>query len=516
MNDTYPAFRKTGIDLAPLGMGQRPETETYFCTPRGARIFGWAGVDGIHFCFIRGFGEMVFAVSPMNLAPHYVHPLARNFSDVLRLLLACGDSAALEQAWQWNAEQFAAFLAENPPTKEQQTVLDQIAAKTGLAPMEEPWQYLHALQAGFDYSKIKYTEEFYDLDLNPDAPRPPAEWKVFFDGTFRGHSGRGRAGTELAVRADFRWAGRRWLIPSVYLCGRGLVVDFCMQVEASDIRAFLEAWDLSAESEAEPSLSREQRMQLELDNPMCLEFRPTLRLNGAVLTSDHGCGTVYNPCLSGEYSVEDEARLAMEHYGLDPNFGWMIQRSCFPWATKRRAKLRTLSVTMAQDPAARPGPHIQLARPGDTAVFSYGGREHTLTVQEYEAQTIDWSPMPDAGLERPSHYIAMSYTVTPELPDGVLTLADCEEGDRPRQTPSAPDQPAAASCATVMGIIGGADGPSAVLYGRDRSGKPHAACSSLRFKPVESVEWRLVFHEKQFEDQEISLIPNAAVPDPQR
>ena len=79
LNDTYPAFRKTGIDLAPLGMGQRPETETYFCTPRGARIFGWAGVDGIHFCFIRGFGEMVFAVSPMNLAPHYVHPLARNF-----------------------------------------------------------------------------------------------------------------------------------------------------------------------------------------------------------------------------------------------------------------------------------------------------------------------------------------------------------------------------------------------------------------------------------------------------
>lgn len=29
-------------------------------------LIGWAGVDGIHFCMIRGFGEMVFAVSPIR------------------------------------------------------------------------------------------------------------------------------------------------------------------------------------------------------------------------------------------------------------------------------------------------------------------------------------------------------------------------------------------------------------------------------------------------------------------
>jgi len=42
---------------------------------------------------IRGFGGMVFAVSPMNAAPDCVHPLARDFADFLRLLLACGDAA---------------------------------------------------------------------------------------------------------------------------------------------------------------------------------------------------------------------------------------------------------------------------------------------------------------------------------------------------------------------------------------------------------------------------------------
>lgn len=178
----------------------------------GAKVIGWAEWMGFTFALFCGFGEMVFAVSPMNVAPDYVHPLARNFPDFLSLLLACGDSAALEQAWQWNFEQFQAFLADNPPTEEQKTVLARISRQTGLSPIEEPWQYLHALQDTFDYSKIKYTEDFYDLDLNPDAPQQPPEWKVFYDGNFWGHSGRGKA-------------GKRW--PSVRnLTGRAAIGSF--------------------------------------------------------------------------------------------------------------------------------------------------------------------------------------------------------------------------------------------------------------------------------------------------
>ena len=88
MEWTYRDFTKKSIDLAPLGFEKGTGEETYFCTPKGAKIIGWAGVDGIHYCLIRGFGDMVFAVSPMNPAPHYVHPLARTFSDFLRLVLS--------------------------------------------------------------------------------------------------------------------------------------------------------------------------------------------------------------------------------------------------------------------------------------------------------------------------------------------------------------------------------------------------------------------------------------------
>ena len=52
MKLTYLKFLKYGIDLAPLGLEQRAGDETYFCTPKGAKVIGWAGVDGIHFCFI--------------------------------------------------------------------------------------------------------------------------------------------------------------------------------------------------------------------------------------------------------------------------------------------------------------------------------------------------------------------------------------------------------------------------------------------------------------------------------
>lgn len=499
MKLTYREFLKQGMDLAPLGLEQGAENETYFCTPRGAKIIGWAGVDGVHYCLVRGFGEMVFAVSPMNAAPHYVHPVARDFSDFLRLILACGSGAALDQAWQWNAEQFSAFLADNPPAEEQKTVLAQITERFSLAPMEDPWQYLHELRAGFDYSKIQYTEDFYDLDLNPDAPRQVPEWKVTFEGGFWGHS-RERAGKELSIRREFDWAGHHWLIPSAYLCGRGVVVDFCMQVEPSALQAFMEKWDLSPENEAERQFSQEQRMQLELDNPMRLDFCSILRVNGKELYQTCGCGTSYSPCLSPAYAVEDEARRAMEHYGLDPNEGWVISRISFPWATKRKPEVRSLSVTMRQDTVARPGPHFQSGRPGDTAAFFYRGQEYVLTVEEYETQVMDWSRMQDSGMECPGHYAAMSYTVVPEMPDGVLTVTDCDDGDQARQLPSAPGQPVATSCTMVMGIMGRTtDG--------DKEKKLHGACSSLYFKPVERVEWRMVFYEKQFDDTTVDLLP---------
>lgn len=211
MNRILKKFLQRGVDLSPVGVELREDNTNYFCTPKGASVFGWAGIDGIHFCFIRGFGEMVFSVSPMNTSPDYVHPVAENFTDFLRLILACGDVAAVEQAWMWNEAQFEAFLNENPTTQEQQQTLSEISEKMNLLPMEQPWTYIKNLQSSFDYSQIKYTEDYYDNDMTSEAELVAPEWKVYFDGDFWGHRGKDRAAVTSArfVIADAGIVPRR-------------------------------------------------------------------------------------------------------------------------------------------------------------------------------------------------------------------------------------------------------------------------------------------------------------------
>ena len=79
-------------------------------------------------------------VNPMAEQGQYVHPAAENFEDFLRLLLACGHTAVIEQIRLWDQQQFARFLKENPITPEQRQVIDRLSVKLGLAPMPQPFQ----------------------------------------------------------------------------------------------------------------------------------------------------------------------------------------------------------------------------------------------------------------------------------------------------------------------------------------------------------------------------------------
>lgn len=505
MDKAYNNFLKLGIDLACVGIVTGGDESAYFCTPKGASIIGRAGVDGIHYCRVRGFGNMIFAVSPMNGAPDYVHPIAGDFEALLRLLLACGDAAALEQAWQWNEEQFNAFLAENPPTEEMKAVLSEVGERLSLSPMENPWQYIHSLQESFDYSKIKYTGDISDPDMNAAAKISAPEWKVYFDGSFFGSHGKGRAGKEIRIGKQFEWAGRHWLIPAAYSCGKGLVVDFCIRVAAEEIRSFKKKWNLSYENPFGEHLTREQQMKMEYDNPMSLHFTPRLELNGRKLKASRGSAVNYDPCLPDGVVCELEAKWIIDHYGLDTDFGWVIWRWYFPWESKRRPEIKTLSLTMEQRPESIPGPRFKIRAPGDSFSFVHpiSRTEYTLTVQESEQQTLPENSFSSDGWSYPTHYTAMSYTLSPESES--ITINDCESGDKPRKiAPSEDQSPHSAACVC---FIGGADGPTVVVSGESRQSKLRSAFSSLYFEPVQhDIEWRVIFHEKRFEDFSIMLI----------
>ncbi|MCI9443433.1 MAG: hypothetical protein K2P04_05640 [Oscillospiraceae bacterium] len=52
----YEKYKKLGIDFSQLSLEPGDTSGGYFCTPKGAEVIGWAGVDGIHCCFVDGFG----------------------------------------------------------------------------------------------------------------------------------------------------------------------------------------------------------------------------------------------------------------------------------------------------------------------------------------------------------------------------------------------------------------------------------------------------------------------------
>ena len=505
MKITPEQLARQDIALSALGIEPCGAFVPHYCTPEGARVIGCAGVDGIHYCTIPAFGDMIFAVSPMNFGD-CVHPVARNFTDLLQLLLSCADMAALEQCYAWDRAQFDAFLLDNPPTTAQRAVLDALRQKLGLVPMEDAFAYVKALQAGFDCSQIPYTADYYDTDMNPAAPATQEEWRVSYDGGFWNSDG--AAGVEVTLGKTFRWGKEHWRAPAIYLCSEGVVLDLFVEAAPDAMNAYIRKWDLHHEDEHH--YTQEEQEQLAREHPLNADFTVSLTLNGQAVPSASGCGTTWLPaaCLPQGTHAGDEARRALEHYGLSLTQAWGLHRCCFRLEGADALDIRSLSIRLERRPAALKdaqftaavGEQIELVHP-------LSGKCHVLTVQELEQQEMPERAFADETMEYPRHVTLMSYTLAPDITGRGFLVQDCAEGDRPRRKASAADSsaPQASGCAATIGIIGGADGPTAVVVGADAH-KLHAACSALHFAPVERVQWRAVFFEKLMEDVSVQLI----------
>lgn len=165
-NKLYEEYLKLDIDTALFNLekGNYPE---YYCTPVGAEIIGWEGVDGIHYCFITGFDDMVFAVNPGSYDCN-VFPLAKNFVDFLGLILATKSVTVLEQIISWDKQTYLDYINEPDNIKhfsrpELTAALAKMSNKLDVLPIEEPFEYVKATQADFDYSKIPFSDEYYDV-----------------------------------------------------------------------------------------------------------------------------------------------------------------------------------------------------------------------------------------------------------------------------------------------------------------------------------------------------------------
>lgn len=164
-NHMFKEFRSLDFPKSAIGLEWSGEDITYFCTPVGAEVIGWLGVDGIHFCFIPLISsDMVFAVSPMPCGEHYIEPIAHSFQEFLSLVLFCKDASPLEQICWMDEEKFLALLKseEVNGSSEKDIALNTLCTELGIEIQSNVYQYVKSLQANFDYSTIPFSVEYYD------------------------------------------------------------------------------------------------------------------------------------------------------------------------------------------------------------------------------------------------------------------------------------------------------------------------------------------------------------------
>lgn len=499
---TFAEFKKLKIDTSKIGWIQTKDAGDYFCTPRGASVIGCAGVDGIHFCTVRGFGDMIFAVNPSNSVGKNVYPIAYNLVDLLRLLLVCCDMNIIEQAHFWDEEQFEENIKDLKESEFfDRSALDIISERCGLEPMEKPYEYLYRLQRSFNCSQLKFKNEYYELLEENGEWQAPAEWRVTGDGALIPE--RGKNGCELALDASFCWANENWHIPAVYLFPNGIVADFLTEIQPETFLAF------KRYVENENSAAQDE-VELLHKNPLSIDFHPLLTVNGEKVKTQSRRGELWLPESCREVGEEGGAvaKWIIDHYGFDRSKIWVISRSVFRSSSKI-GDISTLSLKMEREKALFSGIRFTVSSVNDSFSFVHpvSDVEHTLRVLEYESQELPTDNFSDRSMFYPTHCAMMRYEISPELPENEFFVRDCYGGDAPlKLSPDTTSDDNDLVCA--IGVIGSADGPIAISVGSSyNSSSTRTVYSSLYFELPKAIEWRVNFRIKTFDDIELSLIP---------
>lgn len=487
-------FLKSEINTEVFGLYRAGAyDEPYYCTPKDARILFTVGVDGIHFCTVPDFNEMIFAVSPMNFGD-CVHPIARNFDDFLALLLYCKDISPLEQCFCFDKEQFEAFVSDIKPQEEHENVKREIEEKFGICANDNAFEYVKKLQCEFDLSKIRYSDEYYET-VTDDYKHFP----VYYDKQENGEC----VCEEIRIDCTFSKDDKIWTVPSVYTCKKGIVIDFCIETETEDFEAFAKTLvNYNQQSE----IAKTDVEAMIRNNPLNVCFAPELNLNGKIYPRNKEERFYYVPrLLQNRYSETCDGDEVIDYYGLNGEKCYTVCRFYFDIAVSF-GDIKSLSVIIKALPQEFDGIHFCNPKVDDVISFVHPvfNTEHKLTVVQYNKNQT----LPPVIVEKPyvlpSVYTEMKYTITPDIPREKFRVSDCADSDTAVIKDGSENS---SDCfASAIGIIGGADGPTSVFVAKANDENCHCVMSSLHHTAVENIEWHIEFFEKISSDCVVKLI----------
>ncbi|MDY3918733.1 MAG: hypothetical protein SOZ59_06985 [Candidatus Limivivens sp.] len=318
------------------------------------------------------------------------------------------------------------------------------------------------------------------------------EYQVYFEGNFWGHAKGERPGRKIPVEKEFQWDQKLWRLPAVYSCTGGLAVIFCIRIPTREIRAFLEKWN--SERRLSP-LTHEEYEQMEQESPFSLDFRVTAKVNGRELERKDMCGTAWHPCGEEREQIDLEAEELMEAFGCDRQFGWYFVKTAFPWGTKSRPEIRSLSFEFRKNPVSVFGLRFSVKEGERERELSFvhpvTGQEHTLQILSCEQERLSDQSFPEReGWEFPGNCLVLTYRVLPEISGTDFRIQDCAESDPARKIVA--EDRSGKVCGAVSAAILNRHEPDVCTV-----------CSALHFEPVREAEWRMLFYRK--DPKEFSL-----------
>lgn len=299
-------------------------------------------------------------------------PVAKDFSDFLGLL-CCVDADFLALAPHCPRLRFQRELARRSVSRKRQMVRNALKNYFHVPDIQDPYGYIRSLQ---------------------DKPQP----------------------SKSTLGASTPFGKTLWHANSAEILNDRIAVQICVEIFGQDVLSFYDRWE-----DVRPN--EEQKLLMEAQNPFAIHGDITATVNGASLIP----AVVEKACWNPLTDNTAEAENLLHRCGLDMEQGWVFLKLHIPYQSKKKKRVRSLSLQLEPKAITVPGPRLTTPMLRDTVSIPHPitGEAYTLTVHSCTQEGLD----PNFLTNPPCFYTRLCYDMTPALGEDVFQIFDSQPND---------------------------------------------------------------------------------------
>lgn len=329
--------------------------------------------------------------------------------------------------------------------------------------------------------------------------------EVYFDDSISRNRRSGQPGKEIKLNKDFVWEGQKGSAASLYVFPEGMVMDICLSIPRDDAEQYFKKWNFERRTSY---LTNEEMDELERENPFLERFKVKCKVNGSSLKWKNMYAVGWHPFTDERGGIDQEAEFFMNHYGCDRDGVWKFIRCFYLWEAERQTEIHTLDLIFQSEPMPYTADHF-ITKVGDAGKkISF---THPVTHEKYRLEICgcEFGKLPENSghmfpdreeMILPDNMQMLTYRVSPEIAGRDFYIQDTSQSDAPKKC----GEEIINASAMSVSVIGGMEGP-AMDSQAGRCKETSTVYSSLHFKKVEEIQWRIVFNVKGKKDLHLSI-----------